>query len=278
MKRIATFAVCFVLLLGLLCADCKALSIKVPETDVYLNNRLKYEEFIADARLPFNFVHASRFHMLGDMTSCAIRTSTHHTYRYKFTSGIEIRVTHFAESIPAGLEPLTKIPQGTTSMVDMPAPGGTDRFCYFRNGLYYIYSNSGKLESIEWFADKLHFQIPIDRQKMRLYVAVPVISRLLATSESDADSAITELCESAGLHLQTEHFRIVAQKHNGLVRAVFLAGIAVTVIVCWIAAKKRRARRAVPSSFQTAALNTAASLERHTFADQQSPFHEANSP
>ena len=213
MKRYAALVICLFLLLSLLRTDSYALSISVDNGT--LRSLAQYETYISQNDLPTDFVHVSRFEVLGAMYSASFDVN-HRSYFYKFKDDmgqpipLSIRISHDKTQIAAGSDMLTELPFASAVMLTINPPQGMNNFYYFQNGLYYVYQGH-RLRSIEWFANGIHFQLPIEKHKLSQYKFNPILIQLLSAAKTEENTAIARICESAGLELQTEHFQNIKE-------------------------------------------------------------------
>jgi len=276
-KRIAALMICLVLFLNILGTISHAAS---TGSDRFRSPE-EYEAFLVQHNLPSDFVHISRFQFFGDIYNAYMNDSTHCSYHYEFRKKdiaqpltVSINIDHDTTKIDAASKPLTQIPAGTDTMLKMKSPDTGNSFCYFRNGLYYIYQRMdyhifGTLKSIEWFADGIHFQIPIQHQRLADYESVPILIQLLSASESEIDSAFEALCASADLTPRRLHFNT----YYILIDAVYASVIVLTIAISYNLSKKRRARGSVTRRPQS---STAGELPLTAFTNHESPFDTPN--
>ena len=273
MKRIAALTLCLLL-------------ICLSATDVYAREDYfavpefasldEYEYFVADTPLPLDFVHVSQLSLFGDFKHCLIDQSFYtqpiSSYTYTLSSGIKIKIDHNTTGVAPGMTHQDHLPDGVTTLMKASKPG-SNSFCYFRNGVYYIY-HSGKLNTVAWFAGRTLFQIPITGTDLEAYASIPVLAKLLSLSEEESDAAIGEICQALGMRLQKTHFQIRNDRIQALIQALFIVPLPAFLIIRWIVNKRRKAKG-------IAIRRARGSKETHpsfsNFVNHESPFDTPNS-
>ena len=266
MKRFAVCALCLILLICLsaTCVYARDELISVPE----FRSLSQYESFVDTASLPRDFVHISRLSLFGDFDYCRFE---YLEYRYELSTGIAIMIDHNTTGVAPGMTHQDHLPDGVTTMMKASNPDNMP-FCYFRNGVYYIY-HSGKLNTVAWFAGGILFQIPITETNLEAYASIPVLVRLLSLSEDESNAAIAEICQFIGIRLQKTHFQVRNDRIQGLIQAAFLIPLPAFLIIRWIVVKWRKAKGIPPRRARIFQKNTPSVS---TFVHHDSPFDPSN--
>ena len=214
----------------------------------------EYEQVLKKYNTTRSYIHASRLTILGDfkygqMIGRDFRPDYRY-YLYNYSSGYSVYIDHDLYELKFATTQMMTLPSDTESMRHTKPPASTEAYSYyyyFRNGLYYIYSRSGNLYSLEWFANDIHFSIDVyDRDYL---TTVPVIEQLMSVSDDEANAAFDELCNSADLKPHRQHFteyNAMIDKRNNFILTTVCISICVVIFVSVISThiirKKHRAR------------------------------------
>jgi len=271
MKQIIALVLCLLLIVGLAATQVHAMDLLIPSPE--FRSLAEYENYLSKDIVPSDFIHVSKLALFGEFKYCNVFYYYNPTkYRYELNTGITITIDHNITGVADNMTHHFTVSTDSANLLRL-SNTNEDSFCYFRKGLYYIYS-AGKLNTIAWFASGILFQIKITAKDLESYASIPVLMGLLSVSEEEADAAIAEICKSIGVRLQKTHFQIRSNRIQRIVQAVYIIPLPAFLIIRWIINKRRRAKGIVTRSRRSLQRDE---LPVSTLISHESPFDTPNS-